>query len=366
MSYLLAKLKYMDKTLAVTCLLLLMLGLSVIYSTSLTGSKLIFTKQLMHGAAAAILFLTFTHLDFKAISKLSRYLYVGMVFLLIAVLLFAPPIQGSRRWFDLGFFSVQPAEFAKLIMVLVLARFFALRRGEINTWSNIVLSFVYALIPVILIAREPDLGSAIVVFAIWGGILMLSSVNKKIFVYLFLALLLFSGIAWQYLLHDYQRNRIETFLDPNLDPKGSGYNVRQAVIAVGSGGVLGQGLGRGLQSQLKFLPERQTDFIFAAAAEEFGFLGTIVIVILYFILLYRLLVIYRLSRDDLSRFTVGGIFFMLMTQVVINIGMNMGIMPVTGIPLPLFSYGGSSLFTVAMSLGIAESVAIQAKGLHLS
>jgi rod shape determining protein RodA len=135
---------------------------------------------------------------------------------------------------------------------------------------------------------------------------------------------------------------------------------------VGSGGMLGQGLGRGLQSQLKFLPERHTDFIFAAAAEEFGFLGTIVIIVLYFILLYRLLVIYRLSRDDLSRFTVGGIFFMLFTQIVINTGMNMGIMPVTGIPLPLFSYGGSSLLTVAMSLGIAESVAIRAKGLHLS
>jgi rod shape determining protein RodA len=366
MNYFFSKLKYMDKTLAVTCLLLLMLGLSVIYSTSLSGSGIIFTKQIMHGLAGAIVFLLFAQLDFKSISKISRYLYVFIVLLLVAVLLFAPSIQGSRRWFDLGFFSVQPAEFAKLIMVLVLARFFALRRGEINTWSNILLSFVYAFIPMLLIAREPDLGSSIVIFSIWGGILMLSSVNKKVFVYLFLAFVVFSAFAWQFMLHDYQRNRIETFIDPNSDPKGSGYNVRQAIIAVGSGGMLGQGLGRGLQSQLKFLPERQTDFIFAAAAEEFGFLGTIVIIILYFILLYRLLVIYRLSRDDLSRFTVGGIFFMLFTQIVINIGMNMGIMPVTGIPLPLFSYGGSSLLTLAMSLGIAESVAIRAKGLHLS
>ena len=365
MGFFFSKLKYMDKTLAVTCLLLLLLGLAVIYSTSLGGSSTIFIRQVIYAFVAVGLFFTFAHFDFRSLSKISRYFYVFTIIVLIAVLFFAPPIQGSRRWFDLGFFSVQPAEFAKLVMVLLLARFFALRRGQINTWGNILLSFVYTIIPALLIAREPDLGSSIVVFGIWGGILMLSSVNKKVFAYLFLIFIIFAGVAWQFMLHDYQRNRIETFLDPNLDPQGSGYNVRQAIIAVGSGGMLGQGLGKGLQSQLKFLPERQTDFIFAAAAEELGFVGTMAILVLYFILLYRLLVIYRMSRDDLSRFTVGGIFFMIFTQAVINIGMNMGIMPVTGIPLPLFSYGGSSLLIMAMSLGIAESVAIRAKGLHL-
>ncbi len=365
MGFLFAKLKYMDKTLAVTCLLLLLLGLAVIYSTSLGGSSAIFIRQLVYAVVAIGLFFAFSQLDFRSLSKISRYLYLFTLLALVLVLFLAPPIQGSRRWFDLGFFSIQPAEFAKLIMVLMLARFFALRRGQINTWSNILLSFIYTVIPVLLIAREPDLGSAIVVFAVWGGILMLSSINKKVFVYLFLIFITFAGFAWQFMLHDYQRTRIETFLDPNLDPQGSGYNVRQAIIAVGSGGMFGQGLGKGLQSQLRFLPERQTDFIFAAAAEELGFVGTMAILVLYFILLYRLLVIYRMSRDDLSRFTVGGIFFMIFTQAVINIGMNMGVMPVTGIPLPLFSYGGSSLLTLAISLGIAESVAIRAKGLHL-
>ena len=171
--------------------------------------------------------------------------------------------------------------------------------------------------------------------------------------------------AWNFALHDYQRNRVETFINPNLDPRGRGYNVAQAVISVGSGGLFGRGLGRGLQSQLKFLPERQTDFIFAASAEELGFLGSAVILVLYFLILYRLLVIYRQSRDDLGRFTIAGVFFMIFSQTVINVGMNMGVLPVTGIPLPLVSYGGSSLFTVMISLGIAESVAVEAKGLRL-
>jgi len=253
----------------------------------------------------------------------------------------------------------------KLIMVLVLARFFALRRGEINTFKNITLSLIYVVVPMALIAKQPDLGSAIVIFVIWLGMLFFSTVNKKVFIYLFLILVVFSGVSWKFLLHDYQKKRIEIFLNPNLDPKGRGYNVRQATIAIGSGGVLGRGLGKGLQSQLRFLPERQTDFIFASSAEELGFLGSMVILVLYFTLLYRLLVVYKLSRDDLSRFLVIGIFFMMLTQIVINVGMNMGIMPVTGIPLPMLSYGGSSLLTIAISMGIAEAVAINARGLRL-
>ena len=253
----------------------------------------------------------------------------------------------------------------KIVAVLVLARFFALRRGEINSWKNIIISLAYVAFPIALIAKEPDLGSAIILFIIWAGVLFLSNVNKRVFVYLFLAFTVLSFGAWNFALHDYQRNRVETFINPNLDPRGRGYNVAQAVISVGSGGLFGRGLGRGLQSQLKFLPERQTDFIFAASAEELGFLGSAVILVLYFLILYRLLVIYRQSRDDLGRFTIAGVFFMIFSQTVINVGMNMGVLPVTGIPLPLVSYGGSSLFTVMISLGIAESVAVEAKGLRL-
>ncbi|TSC65191.1 MAG: cell division protein, partial [Candidatus Doudnabacteria bacterium Gr01-1014_77] len=179
-----------------------------------------------------------------------------------------------------------------------------------------------------------------------------------------LGLISFGGL-WFFGFKDYQKQRILTFLHPLSDITNTGYNAYQSTVAVGSGQWFGKGVGFGTQSRLQFLPEYQTDFIFASASEELGFVGSSVILILYFILLFRLLVIYRISRDDLSRFVVIGIFFMIFGQVVINIGMNMGILPVTGIPLPFLSYGGSSLMTVAISMGIAEAVAVNAKGLRL-
>ncbi len=284
---------------------------------------------------------------------------------LVLVLFAGHAVQGSSRWFNLGIISFQPAEFADIIVIFILARFFALRRGEINIWKNILLSFVYALIPILLIAKEPDLGSALIIFIIWLGMLFLSNVNKKIFIYIFLIFSALSVFSWRFVLKDYQKNRILTFVNPRLDPKGKGYNVQQAIISVGSGGLVGTGLGRGLQSQLRFLPERQTDFIFASAAEELGLLGSAVILVLYFLLLYRILIIYGRSRDDLGRFIVAGVFFMILGQCVINIGMNIGLLPVTGIPLPFISYGGSSLITVAMGAGAVEAVAIRSKGIRL-
>jgi len=360
-----SKFRYMDPMLAVICLLLLLMGLTLIYSTSLTDGHGIFFKQLVFAAGGIFLFFFLAFFDFSTLTQISRYFYVFLAVCLLAVLKFGHAVNGSARWFNLGFFSFQPAEFMKLVAVLVLGRFFTVRRGEIKDWRNIVLSFIYVLVPIALIYKEPDLGSAAIIFLTWLGVLFLSNVEKKVFIYLFLLLTIFSVVSWTYVFKDYQRNRIETFINPERDPKGRGYNVQQAVIAVGSGGFSGSGLGRGLQSQLKFLPERQTDFIFASAAEELGFIGTTVILILYLLLLYRLLVIYSQSRDDLSRFVIAGIFFMLFSQIVINIGMNVGILPVTGIPLPLISYGGSSLFTSAAALGIAQAVAIRSKGLRL-
>jgi len=359
------KLKYLDVMLAVICLLLLIVGLTLIYSTGINGDRSVFYKQLIYAVAGIALFFVTAYFDFSALTKISRYIYVFLVLALIAVLKLGHAVNGSRRWFDLKFFSFQPAEFMKLVAVLVLARFFAMRRGEIRDWKNIAISFVYVLIPIALIYKEPDLGSAAIILLTWIGVLFFSNVQKKVFVYVFLVLALLSAFSWTYVFKDYQRNRIETFINPGRDPRGRGYNVQQAVIAVGSGGLFGSGLGRGLQSQLRFLPERQTDFIFASASEELGFLGTLVILILYFLLLYRLLQIYRMSRDDLSRFVIAGIFFMFFSQIVINIGMNIGVLPVTGIPLPLISYGGSSLLTSSIALGIAQAVAIRSKGLRL-
>lgn len=351
--------------LAVIGMLLSLIGLALIYSISLTAGAVLFYKQLAYLAIAIILFVLFTYVDYRSLTKLNRYGYLIFLFLLIAIFQFGLKVKGAARWYDLKIFLFQPAEFAKIVVILVLARFFSLRRGEINTLKNIGISILYVILPVLLIAKEPDLGSSIVLMIIWGGMLLMTSVHRKVLVYLFIALSVFGAFTWTYLLKDFQKSRIETFINPELDPRGKGYNVKQAIIAVGSGELTGRGLGKGLQSQLRFLPERHTDFIFASAAEELGFVGTSVIVILYFMLLYRLLVIYRSSSDDLGRFIIAGIFFMLLGQIVINIGMNMGVLPVTGIPLPLLSYGGSSLLTVAISLGIAEAIAIRSKGLRL-
>jgi rod shape determining protein RodA len=357
--------KFFDAALAVSFVLLLAVGVVIMYSTSLGGSYSIYYKQLVYALVAIGLFAFFSYFDYKVLERIATPFYFIVVALLAAVLKFGHLALGARRWFDLGILNFQPSELAKLALVLLLARFFASRRGEIKNWQNILLSLLYALIPIILVVGQPDLGSAIILFMVWFGILLCSRVQKKVFIYLFLGLAIVSAGAWKFALHDYQKHRIETFLNPQLDPQGRGYNVQQAIIAVGSGGIHGTGLGKGLQSQLKFLPERQTDFVFASAAEELGTIGALVIILLYCALLYRLLIIYRHSRDDTGRFMVAGIFFIIFTQVAINIGMNIGVLPVTGIPLPLVSYGGSSMLTTAVALGITESIAMRSKGLRL-
>lgn len=357
--------KYFDAALAVSFVLLLAVGVVMMYSTSLGGSQSIFYKQLAYAIGGIGLFVFFSYFDYKVLSRYAAALYGILVVMLLAVLKFGHLALGARRWFNLGLLNFQPSELAKLVLILVLARFFASRRGEIKSWRNILLSFAYALILVALVAAQPDLGTAIVVLGVWLGILMVSNVQKKVFAYLFIIFAVVAVGSWKFVLKDYQKSRIEAFIDPQLDPRGRGYNVQQAIIAVGSGRVSGTGLGRGLQSQLKFLPERQTDFVFASAAEELGLIGTTVIIALYVVLLYRILLIYKSSTDDTGRFMAAGVFFMVFVQAAINIGMNVGVLPVTGIPLPLISYGGSSLLTTAVALGIAESVAVRSKGLRL-
>src|SRR3989338_5034256 len=214
---------------------------------------------------------------------------------------------------------------------------------------------MYVLIPLGLIVIQPDLGTALVIFFTWAGMLMLSKVKKTHLLWLFLAFLIAAILAWSSVLHDYQKQRIHTFLNPTADPQGQGYNVLQSIIAVGSGQYLGRGVGRGLQSQLKFLPERQTDFIFASLAEELGFIGSMFVIGLFFVLLLRMITVMKSARDDFGMFLVLGVFMMILFEVTVNVGMNIGLLPITGIPLPLVSYGGSSLLGTFLSLGLVES-----------
>ena len=359
------KFRLLDIPLVVAMLLLQALGLTVLYSTSLSNSSMsIFWRQLLFAGVGLGLFFVFAFYNYHNLSKANRIVYPLILLLLFYVLFFARDIRGSSRWIDFGFFQLQPAEFAKVALVIVLARWFGLKQALVNSWSHIGVTLVLAAVPFVLVLLEPDLGSSLVIASIWGGMILISPISKRLLLGLFVAFLVVAGLSWQFLLHDYQKNRVEVFLDPNLDPKGKGYNVRQATIAVGSGRLFGRGLGKGLQSQLKFLPERQTDFVFAAAAEEIGFIGSSVLLGLYGFLLYRITLIIRNSKDYLGRFLAMGVFCIFFVQVLINIGMNMGVMPVTGIPLPFMSYGGSALFVVYIALGMIQNVTIQSKALR--
>jgi rod shape determining protein RodA len=222
----------------------------------------------------------------------------------------------------------------------------------------------YALLPAILILLEPDLGSSLIIVVIWAGMILTSPIKKKFVAMLIIGFLLAAGLGWKFFLKDFQKNRIEVFLRPQTDKRGAGYSVNQAAIAIGSGQWLGRGLGKGLQSQYKFLPERQTDFIFAAASEEVGFLGITAILGLYFFIFARILAIAGKAKDDVGMYITLGIFFLIFSHVLINVGMNIGLLPVTGIPLPFLSAGGSSLVVTFFALGIAQNICVQSKTLR--
>ena len=360
----LAQFRYFDLFMFASSILLLVLGLLMIYSTTLTSPTNLMPRQLAYAVVGLVVFFVFAFFDYRNLKKATWWMYLVIVLMLGFVWFFGRSVLGSTRWIDLGIFRIQPAEFTKLIMVIIMAKFLDSSGEKVKSFRYIILSGIYVAIPMVLILIEPDLGSSLVVFFTWFAMLMVSRMNKKHILVLLVLILIVGMVGWFFVLKPYQKTRVYTFINPSNDPRGSGYNVLQSIIAVGSGGLFGRGVGRGLQSQLKFLPERQTDFIFASTAEELGLVGSAFILVAFAFLLYRLLKTAQRSRDNFGMYLSLGIFFMLLVQIVINIGMNIGILPVTGIPLPFLSYGGSSLITTFASLGLAESVVARQKALR--
>lgn len=353
--------RYFDLILFGSSALLLLLGLLMIYSTSLDLGPSMFYKQLLVGLAGMVCLFALAFFDYRNLKKQTGWIYVLVVLMLLFVWLFGANIRGSARWIDLYVIRLQPAELAKLAMVIIMAKFLDQHGEKLKSFRYVLLSAIYVFIPAVLVLVEPDLGSALVILATWFLMLMFSKMSKKQIMIMIASFIVLAVAAWFFGLHDYQKQRVYTFLNPNADPRGSGYNVLQSMIAVGSGGMLGRGVGRGLQSQLKFLPERQTDFIFASTAEELGLLGSLIILGLFYVMLMRIIRACRASRDNFGMYLTLGIFFMIFTQAVINVGMNIGVLPVTGIPLPLMSNGGSSLLTTLLSLGLVQSVVARQK-----
>lgn len=359
----LSSFRYFDLILFGSSILLLLLGLLMIYSTSLDSGPSMVYKQILVGIGGILGLFALAFFDYRNLKKKTGLIYVVVVLALLFVWLFGANVRGSTRWIDLYFIRLQPAELAKLAMIIIMAKFLDQHGERLKSFRYVLLSAVYVFIPVTLVLLEPDLGSALVIMAIWFSMLMFSKMSKKQIIIMIAGFMVLAVLAWFFALHDYQKERVFTFLNPNSDPRGSGYNVLQSIIAVGSGGLWGRGVGRGLQSQLKFLPERQTDFIFASTAEELGLLGGVIILGLYYVLLMRIVRACRASRDNFGMYLTLGVFFMLFSQAVINIGMNLGLLPVTGIPLPLLSNGGSSLLTTLLSLGLVQSVIARQKAL---
>jgi rod shape determining protein RodA len=290
---------------------------------------------------------------FRSAAKLT---YLLSLLLLIGVLIFGENIRGTKGWFQIFSFSFQPAELAKVGLILFLAWWIEKQSRRFDRWQFILTSGFFTILLVALILLQPDLGSAIVLTSLWFGMLCLTGVKKRHLVFLVLIFAVAATTSWFCILQDYQKQRLITFVNPAYDQLGAGYNVRQSVIAIGAGQLWGRGLGFGSQSQLHFLPEAQTDFVFAVVAEELGFLGASMLLIIYFLLLWRLLAAAKRANSDFSAFTLIGIILLFFIQTLINIGGASAFLPITGVTLPFVSYGGSSLVINFLLLGIAESI----------
>ncbi len=303
------------------------------------------------------------YFDYRKLYKIVPAIYVLNAVLLLIVKFAGTSALGAQRWIQLGPFTLQPSEFAKLIMIICLARLLSDRKKEFDTWKSLIPVVAIMFIPTILIFIQPDLGTSLVFAAITFGMLYICGLNLKLVKRAFIALVLVFPVIWFFVLHSYQKMRILVLLDPNVDPYGSGYHVIQSKISIGSGGFFGQGLFEGTQSQLNFLPENHTDFIFSVIGEELGFIGAVFVLLLYFILLYRTIMISRTANDSFGSLLACGIFSMWLFQVFINVGMTLGVMPVTGIPLPFMSYGGSALVMNLICAGILMNIYIRRKKL---
>lgn len=314
-------------------------------------NRQLFGHQLFFWGIGLFFFYVASHLDHFTLQKIAVPLYVLSVITLIVLFFAGDPIRGSIRWIDLGFFRFQPSEIAKVATIFLLASFYS--TNSARYLKNVIVGIFIVAIPAILVFKQPDLGNALSLIAIWGGISLISGFRLKHMAVLIAIVLFFVFLGFE-LLSPYQKNRIESFLNPNSDPLGTGYNVIQSQIAAGSGGVFGKGLGRGSQSQLNFLPEAESDFIFASLTEQLGFVGASILLSIYLLLITRLLNLE--AKEYFSKLIVAGACSFLIFQFSVNVGMNLGLLPVTGITLPLVSYGGSSLISTLLLLGIVFSI----------
>jgi len=355
----LRNLKQLDWILIVSVIFLILIGLSSIYSSSVGRHDFLnFKKQLIFVAVGILLMFFFSFFDwriFRENSYLVLILYLSSLLTLAGLFFFAPEIRGVKGWYKLGPLSFDPIEFTKIILIILLAKYFSLRHIEMYRVRHILLSGLYVLLPAALIFFQPNLGSVLILVLLWVGVLIISGIKLRHFLVLLLCGFLILILSWSFLMKDYQKVRILNFFTP-ADPLGLSWSQNQAKIAIGSGGIAGQGFESGSQTQYGFLPEPQTDFIFAAIAEEGGLIGIFILMLFFTVLIWRIFKIALTSQSNFPRLFATGFGIMLICEVFIHIGMNLGLLPIIGIPLPLVSYGGSGLIATLVGLGILQNI----------
>lgn len=320
-------------------------------------------RQLIWLGASVVVFLVCASFDMRFIRRTPVILvgYGISIALLLLLLVATHAVQGAKSWFDLGFFSLQPADPIKLIFIALMAKYFSRRHMEIGDFRHILVSGGYAAGLILLILVEPDLGTAVIFSIVWFGMILVSGISKKHLAIIVTGAVVAAAGLWVFALRDYQRDRIVSFLNPAADIHGTGYNAYQATVAVGSGEIMGKGIGYGTQSKLRFLPEYETDFIFASYAEEWGFVGVSLVLVLYGLLLARLLAIARRSETNFDALFTIGVALLFLAHIFIHAGINLGLLPVTGTTIPFMSYGGSHLIVEFAALGIVASLARNAR-----
>jgi len=354
--------KPIDWPLYLAALALQIFGIIVISSLGLAGRGQLITNQIIFAAIGVVLAGLLTALDYRTFKVIANYLYFAVIGLLVLVLLLGTKVFGATRWIDLGIFQFQPSELAKPILVMTLSKLLTERTAEIKT---AVIAILVTAVPFVLTVTQPDLGTALIMLLTALAMLALKGFPRRFALagaVIILALLpiFFSG------LRPYQRERLVSFFNPAADPLGSGYNTKQSLIAVGSGGLMGRGLGQGSQSQLQFLPVAHIDFIFAGVAEATGFLGSLLLIGLIAVLLLRIVNVARVAQDEFGYYFAFGAAFLFFFSASINIGVNLGLLPATGIPLPLVSYGGTQTITSLATIGILQSIYLRHKKIRFS
>lgn len=330
------------------------------------GSNYFFFRQIAWILVSFVVFFLFSSVDWRFLRRgeLLVALFAGAVAVLAFLLIVGKTVKGAASWIALPFFAIEPSDPIKLLVILILAKYFSRRHIEIAHIRHIIVSGIYVFIPAILIFFQPDFGSAIIFFLIWLGMIMVSGVSKKHLLLVFLAIAVTFSVSWFFAFKPYQKDRVLTFLHPLKDLRGAGYNAYQSMIAVGSGQIFGKGIGFGTQSRLEFLPEHQTDFIFAAFAEEWGLVGVLFIFIFFGTIIWRILKNAFLGQGNFETLFGFGLAIFLMAHFIVNIGMNIGLLPITGTTLPFMSYGGSHMITVFAGLGILMGMRRYARSAH--